>query len=92
MRKKPDSASKFEPKSDEISLEALNNEAKTTNKPSVTTTLFENDKIKITQTDKDSDDDEDDLVAYDLSNDIPLTKTNKPAYLRDCLDGNYIVL
>lgn len=56
----------------------------------ISTTLFENEKIKITQTDKDSDDDEDDLLPYDLSNDIPLAKTNKPAYLRDCLDGDYL--
>jgi hypothetical protein len=57
-------------------------------------TLFENNQlnIKITQTDKDSDDDddEDDLIPYDLSNDVPLVKTNQPAYLRDCLDGKSI--
>ena len=43
--------------------------------------------IKITMNEEDSDDD-DDLVPYDTSNDIPLSKTKQPAYLRDCLDGN----
>lgn len=55
-------------------------------------TLFENDhlKIKITQTERDSDDDEDDLMPYDLSNDVPLANTKQPAYLRDCLDGKLV--
>lgn len=37
--------------------------------------------------DSDDDDDENDLVPYDLSNDIKVTKTKQPVYLRDCLDG-----
>ena len=40
--------------------------------------------VKVTQNDEDSDDD---LIPYDLSNDIKVTKTKQPAYLRDCLDG-----
>ena len=44
--------------------------------------------IKITMNEDDSDDD--DLVQFDTSNDIPLSKTKQPAYLRDCLDGKYM--
>ena len=44
--------------------------------------------IKITMNEDDSDDD--DLVPFDTSNDIPLSKTKQPAYLRDCLDGKYM--
>ena len=40
--------------------------------------------IKVTQNDEDSDDD---LIPYDLSNDVKVSKTVQPAYLRDCLDG-----
>jgi len=40
--------------------------------------------IKVIQKDDDSDDD---LVPYDLSNDVKISKTKQPAYLRDCLDG-----
>ena len=48
--------------------------------------IFDNKKLdlKITQNEEDSDDD---LVPYDLSNDIKLTKTKQPAFLRECLDG-----
>ena len=44
----------------------------------------ENLNIKITLNEEDSDDD---LVPYDTSNDLPLSRTKQPAYLRDCLDG-----
>ena len=49
-------------------------------------TLVKNDNlnIKITLNEEDSDDD---LVPYDTSNDLPLSRTKQPAYLRDCLDG-----
>lgn len=49
-------------------------------------TLVKNDSlnIKITLNEEDSDDD---LVPYDTSNDLPLSRTKQPAYLRDCLDG-----
>ena len=49
-------------------------------------TLVKNDNlnIKITLNDEDSDDD---LIPYDTSNDLPLSRTKQPAYLRDCLDG-----
>ena len=30
---------------------------------------------------------EDDLKPYDMSNDLPMIKTKKPIYLKDCLDG-----
>jgi hypothetical protein len=48
--------------------------------------LVENKRlnVKVTQNDSDSDDD---LIPYDLSNDVLVTKTKQPAYLRDCLDG-----
>ena len=42
--------------------------------------------VKITQDDEDSDDD---LIPYDTSNDLPLSTNKQPAYLRDCLDGNF---
>ena len=50
------------------------------------TTLFEskNLKLKITVNEEDSDDD---LIPFDTSNDLPLSKLKKPAYLRDCLNG-----
>ena len=50
--------------------------------------LFKNEHmhVTITQAEQDSDDDDDDLKPYDLSNDIPASKTNKPMYLRDCLE------
>lgn len=49
-------------------------------------TLFDNKSLnlKITLNEDDSDDD---LTPYDTSNDVPLSKTKQPAYLRDCLDG-----
>ena len=49
-------------------------------------TLVKSDNlnIKITLNEEDSDDD---LVPYDTSNDLPLSRTKQPAYLRDCLDG-----
>ena len=40
--------------------------------------------VKVIQKDYDSDDD---LVPYDLSNDVKISNTKQPAYLRDCLDG-----
>ena len=43
-----------------------------------------NDMQKVN--DLDSDDD-DDLVPFDMSNDVPLAQTKKPIYLRDCMDG-----
>lgn len=51
-------------------------------------TIFTNDKLKITVNERDSDDDDDEFTPYDTSNDVPLSKTKQPAYLRDCLDGN----
>lgn len=30
---------------------------------------------------------EDDLIPYDMSNDLPFIKTKKPIYLKDCLEG-----
>ena len=32
-------------------------------------------------------DDEDDLVPYDMSGDVPVIKTKRPIYLKDCLEG-----
>ena len=51
-------------------------------------TIFINEKLKITINERDSDDDDDEFTPYDTSNDVPLSKTKQPAYLRDCLDGN----
>ena len=50
--------------------------------------LFTNKNLnlKITQDEEDSDDD---LIPYDTSNDLPLSSNKQPAYLRDCLDGNF---
>jgi len=50
-------------------------------------TLFDskNLNLKITVDEEDSDDD---LMPYDTSNDVPLSKLKQPAYLRDCLHGN----
>lgn len=97
MRNKPKWESEFKPKQNSEkeetpNLTLLDNLGKKDSGKS--STLFENDqlKIKITQTERDSDDDdEDDLIAYDLSNDIPLAKTKQPAYLRDCLDGKILI-
>ena len=50
-------------------------------------TIFTNEKLKITVNERDSDDDDDEFTPYDTSNDVPLSKTKQPAYLRDCLDG-----
>lgn len=58
-------------------------------KPCTEKTLFDNKNLnlKITLDEEDSDDD---LAPYDTSNDIPLSKMKKPAFLRDCLHGNYL--
>jgi hypothetical protein len=42
--------------------------------------------LKITQNENDSDDD---LIPFDTSNDVPMTKQKKPAYLRDCLHSDW---
>ena len=53
-------------------------------------TIFTNEKLKITVNERDSDDD-DEFTPYDTSNDVPLSKTKQPAYLRDCLDGKHLL-
>lgn len=91
LREKPSSESIYKQKetNDEfkIDLESLNLADKT-NKTTKEKILFDNKNLnlKITVNDNDSDD-EDDLIPYDTSNDIPLSKTKQPAYLRDCLDS-----
>lgn len=97
LRNKPTCESLFKPKQNKDveetnDLNVLGGDSNQTGASS--STLFENDhlKIKITQTECDSDDDEDDLMPYDLSNDVPLAKTKQPAYLRDCLDGKLVKL
>ena len=90
LRKKPNNESIYIKKENndelKIDLDSLN----LTNKTSITNekTLFDNRNLnlKITLNENDSDDDED-LIPYDTSNDLPLSKTKQPAYLRDCLDG-----
>ena len=53
--------------------------------------LFKNENLdlKISQVARDSDDDDDGLVQYDLSNDVPLNTSKKPAFLRDCLESKF---
>ncbi len=94
MREKPTKDSIYKTENDEQFLSEFNsllsiNSDKKSNK-NEEKTLFKNENLnlKITQQQNDSDDDDDDLIPYDLSNDVPLSNSKQPKYLRDCLDGN----
>lgn len=92
LRERPTKISIYKTENDEKflseleSLLSINSETKSNKKEEKT--LFNNEhlNLKITQQQNDSDDD-DDLIPYDLSNDVPLSNSKQPKYLRDCLDG-----
>lgn len=33
---------------------------------------------------------DDDLIPYDMSNDVKLTKVKQPKYIRDCMEGKLL--
>ena len=88
LKQRPTSISLYNKSNNTDNELTINFESFDLKKDPIEKVLFtsKNLKLKITQDEEDSDDD---LIPYDTSNDVPLCTNKQPAYLRDCLDGNF---